>query len=186
MSSVVLRCPNCGTVQPTDGECEACREAEVRYFCTNHTPGRWLDSTACTQCGARFGDPAPAREAPPAPRPRTDYRPPRTSDPRPDLRGSDPEPGPWDEERRAGGSLEDPGVGYDRDRGGRPDPARLLLAIFSAAARARGSRAERYDPGEYAPRRGSGCLGRLVMLAVLLFLLFLMAPILLAALLNFG
>ena len=42
MSGVVLRCPQCGTVQRDSGECEACHEADVRYFCTNHTPGQWL------------------------------------------------------------------------------------------------------------------------------------------------
>lgn len=63
--SVVLRCPNCGTTQATPGECDACHEAEVRYFCTNHTPGIWLDGPTCPQCAAR---PAPS-PAPPRPRP---------------------------------------------------------------------------------------------------------------------
>lgn len=40
MSGVVLPCSNYGTVQASTGECEACHEAEIRYFCTNHTPGR--------------------------------------------------------------------------------------------------------------------------------------------------
>lgn len=56
--SVVLRCPNCGTTRANSGECEACREAQVRYFCTNHSPGVWLDTATCSQCGARFGEPA--------------------------------------------------------------------------------------------------------------------------------
>ena len=43
MSGVVLRCPSCGTTTAASGECEACREAQVRYYCTNHTPGRWLE-----------------------------------------------------------------------------------------------------------------------------------------------
>ena len=55
MSAVVLRCPNCGTTQSVGGECEACHEAQVRYFCTNHSPGRWLDGQACSQCGAVYG-----------------------------------------------------------------------------------------------------------------------------------
>ena len=46
MSVVVLRCPNCGTTQATPAECEACHEADVRWFCPNHTPGRWLDAPA--------------------------------------------------------------------------------------------------------------------------------------------
>jgi len=66
MSGVVLRCPNCGTTRSATGECEACHEAQVRYFCSNHEPGRWLDAPACQQCGARFGDPArPATMRPP-------------------------------------------------------------------------------------------------------------------------
>ena len=54
--SVVLRCPNCGTTRETPGECEACGEAQVRYFCTNHSPGIWLAERACPGCGARFGE----------------------------------------------------------------------------------------------------------------------------------
>ena len=55
MSDVLIRCPNCGTTQAALGECEACHEAQVRYFCTNHDPGRWLDGPACPACGARYG-----------------------------------------------------------------------------------------------------------------------------------
>ncbi len=51
--SVVQRCPNCGTTQAVAGECEACHEARVRYFCTNHDPGVWLDGPTCPQCAAR-------------------------------------------------------------------------------------------------------------------------------------
>ena len=43
MSGVVLRCPSCGTTRAAPGECDACHEAQVRYYCTNHTPGRWLE-----------------------------------------------------------------------------------------------------------------------------------------------
>jgi hypothetical protein len=71
MSGVLLRCPNCGTTKATPGECEACHEADVRYFCTNHTPGHWLDAPMCPDCGARFGQkslPAPSRR-PAAPMP---------------------------------------------------------------------------------------------------------------------
>jgi hypothetical protein len=64
--SVVLRCPNCGTTRATVGECEACHEAQVRYFCTSHTPGLWLDAPTCPRCGARFGE-APRRASAPAP-----------------------------------------------------------------------------------------------------------------------
>ena len=51
MSNVVLRCPNCGTTQNAPGECEACHEEQVRYFCTNHNPGQWLESSKCPQSG---------------------------------------------------------------------------------------------------------------------------------------
>ena len=67
MSGVVLRCPHCGTTQAGPGECEACHEAQVAYHCTNHSPGRWLESPACPQCGARFGEASPAARTPPPP-----------------------------------------------------------------------------------------------------------------------
>lgn len=51
--SVVQRCPSCGTTQAAAGECEACHEAPVRYFCTNHEPGVWLAGRTCPQCEAR-------------------------------------------------------------------------------------------------------------------------------------
>ena len=68
--SVVLRCPNCGTTQATSGECEACHEAQVRYFCTNHEPGIWLTGPTCPQCAARVAPRPPA----PIPRPRPPAR----------------------------------------------------------------------------------------------------------------
>lgn len=55
MTGVVLRCPNCGTTKSSSGECEACHEAQVRYFCMSHNPGLWLDGPRCGQCGAVFG-----------------------------------------------------------------------------------------------------------------------------------
>ena len=70
--TVVLRCPNCGTTQATAGECEACHEAQVRYFCTNHDPGIWLTGPTCAKCAARaVAGPATATRSPsPPPRPR--------------------------------------------------------------------------------------------------------------------
>ena len=53
--SVVLRCSTCGTTQGHAGECEACSEGEVRYFCTNHGVGIWLEGPVCNRCGATFG-----------------------------------------------------------------------------------------------------------------------------------
>jgi hypothetical protein len=65
--------------------------------------------------------------------------------------------------------------------------------MLGAAARSRRGRRDSPAYGEYEDyeepprrRRGGGCLGRLLMLALLLFALFLMAPVLLGALLNFG
>lgn len=179
MSGVVLRCPNCGTVQPTSGECEACREAQVRYFCSNHVPGVWVDSPSCPQCGARFGDPAPARETPPPPE-RRPARPPEVAERRPIEYGRD-DVGPWGGEGPAGPR----GPGGDHRAG--PDAASLLLAMLGAAARARRGRSEGFGYEVEAPRRrrGGGCIGRLLILALLLFALFLMAPFLLGALLGF-
>ena len=53
MSDALLRCPNCGTTQATGGECEACHEADVRWYCPNHSPGRWLDTPTCAECAVR-------------------------------------------------------------------------------------------------------------------------------------
>lgn len=85
MSDVVIRCPNCGTTQATLGECEACHEAEARYFCPNHAPGRWIDGPTCPSCGARHTgrtrveappprvtQPRVSRTGPPAPPPTYD------------------------------------------------------------------------------------------------------------------
>jgi predicted RNA-binding Zn-ribbon protein involved in translation (DUF1610 family) len=185
MGGVVLRCPNCGTVQPTDGECEACREAPVRYFCTNHDPGIWVDSLSCPQCGARFGDPEPVRgPTPPSPeRPRP--RPPMTVEPGPPISGTGDDFGPWG----GGGPAGRPGPGDPRPTS--PDLGSLVAAMLGAAARSRRGARERppYEEFEEAPprpRRGGGCLGRLFMLALLLFALMLLVPALLGALLNFG
>ena len=70
MSVVVQRCPNCGTTQARPGECEACHDADVRWFCPNHAPGRWLDAPSCAACGATAErDPAARRPTPPPPVP---------------------------------------------------------------------------------------------------------------------
>jgi hypothetical protein len=71
MSGVVLRCSNCGTTQSTLGECEACHERQVGYYCTNHKPGRWLDGPVCSQCHAVYG-----RDEPPPPAPSQPAKPP--------------------------------------------------------------------------------------------------------------
>ena len=68
MSDVVLRCPNCGTTQASPGECETCHDADVRWFCPNHSPGRWLDGPACAECAARPRREPPRTRAAPPPR----------------------------------------------------------------------------------------------------------------------
>jgi len=168
MSAVVLRCSHCGTVQPEPGECEACHEAEVRYFCTNHSPGVWLDTDACPQCGARFGQAA----APPPPRARVpDDALLEPASPAPDRIGERGGPGPWAERptvrpRR----MEDDDYPV-------PDPTRALFEIISAAAtRARPPR----GGSEGAPaHRGCGCFGALFLLALLMLGLFTLLPVLL-------
>lgn len=90
--SVVLRCPTCGTTQGHPGECEACSEGHVRYFCTNHEQGIWLDGPVCTHCGSRFGDASRTPRTPPPPRAPT--RPGGPPDFRPPARRRIPEPRP--------------------------------------------------------------------------------------------
>ena len=95
--SVVLRCPTCGTTQGHTGECEACSEGQVRYLCTSHDEGIWLEGPTCRRCGAKFGDAAQKPTAPRASSAPTrsagapDFRPPgrrRSSErpPEPDFR----------------------------------------------------------------------------------------------------
>jgi hypothetical protein len=114
MSGVVLRCPNCGTTRGTPGECEACHEAQVRYFCTNHTPGRWLDGPACTQCGAAFGEPAGPRAPAPAPAAPTRLPPSARRPARPPATIARPRP--------PHRSSEGPGAGPTRGSGRSPPP----------------------------------------------------------------
>ena len=177
MSGVVLRCPNCGTTRATQGECEACHEAQVRYYCTNHTPGRWLDDRACPQCKAAFGDPrrpAPRPSPPtPSPAPRTparEARPARTPAPAPTPPRTaarvEPEAEPW-------GRSDGPPPRYEPeseevDIREHPRDPRLVTwqDLLRAAMRARYSRIEAPAP-EPERRRGlgpGGCLVRLVLM----------------------
>ena len=178
MTGVVLRCPNCGTVRSTEGQCEACHEASVRYFCTNHAPGVWLDATSCPQCGARFGDAAPVeRERVPV---ETQRSRPATVRPSPDrTEADDSSLGPWSIEALPEYSGAD-------GRAGRGDPLRMLMEAMAAAARARSARVEhsRYEV-EPVRRRGGGCFGRMLMLIVLVIAFLVMAPLFLSAFLGF-
>ena len=133
--SVVLRCPSCGTTRPTPGQCEACHEAEARYFCTNHTPGVWVDAPTCPKCGGRFGEvrrpPAPVPGPPVRTRPLEPARtPPSLSPPR--SRSERPEPPLTREEWAAREAFppareEGPAMGVS--------PLALLLNILTASAR---------------------------------------------------
>lgn len=172
MSGVVLRCSNCGTVQGRTGECEACHEAQVRYFCTNHTPGLWLDAQACLQCGARFGE-APA--APKATRPAAVHPAPPRRLPEAVRRAParDDTEGAWD-------TMPSPSPDGGVPDGLRRHPAGLVLEALAYAARARRMRKARVDvAGAPVRASGGGCAGRLLLLALLLAGLFLLIPLLL-------
>lgn len=89
---MVLRCPKCGTTQSHPGECDACYDDQVRYFCSNHSPGLWLDEPVCKACGAKFGEAPTRHPAPPPPAaPPVPPRKTRRSESRPPMpRGAEP------------------------------------------------------------------------------------------------
>ena len=178
MSGVVRRCPHCGTMQEAEGECEACHEASVQYYCSNHSPGAWLETEACPRCGARFGDPSPPS---PIKLPPTHTGEIAAHELRPAPPVADPgsERGPWD----ADVAAESYG---DSRRGPVADPFRVLLGAMAAAARARAERSGSvgHDRPRHAPRRGC-CLGQVLMIFLFLAVLVLMAPVFLGALLGF-
>ena len=172
MSGVALRCPKCGTTQSHMGECDACYGDQVRYFCSNHSPGLWLDKPVCKACGTKFGEAPrkgwvpPAPTAPPVPprtTPRPEFRPPLPRGAEPPhtspRRPPDPEVTP------AEPSLED-----------------LLGRIASERRERTGYRDEEAPWGEPAPEvrlprpRPKGCLVKLVLVALLLLALVLGAP----------
>jgi hypothetical protein len=186
MTGVLLRCPNCGTTKSSFGECEACHEAQVRYYCTNHTPGLWLEAPECTRCGAVFGRASAAPAPSPVPAPRSERsrtraapestrpapRTPRPDDPgikhREDVDFHRAEPGRRDTaeppaSRRGGGVLL-PG----------------LEEVIRAAARRRVAREPASDRGSAPARRGMGCLTRLLLMG-LFFLLSLVASVFVTA-----
>ena len=157
MSSVVLRCPNCGTTQAAPGECDTCHEAQVRYFCTNHNPGQWLTSPKCPQCGAQFAVADPVRKVAPPP-PRLPVQPavqpdrPRVSAPPVAKRRFNP----W-------GPVSPPSEGAERGA-----PADRLRDMLAGASRRR----RVPDRIPYAmedspiPAR-AGCLGRALLIMIL-------------------
>jgi hypothetical protein len=207
--SVTRRCPSCGTTQAISGDCQACHEAEVRYYCTNHTPGVWLDGTSCPHCGSRLGaaprakstaPPPPVRRPAPAPvppRPRgsgappppkatppfaPSSPPPALSSPPPALSSpppapSSPPPAPspsaWDMKRTTT-TLEHAAI---ETHPARTSPWQLML---EGVLRARAARRAPDRPAASTARGLSGCLLRLLVIAIVLFLA------LIAALFSFG
>ena len=166
--SVVRRCPNCGTTKATAGECEACHEAQVRYFCTNHTPGLWLDGPACGQCGARLGQPAP-RAAPAARVTRSAAPPPApaSTPPAASARSRSPSPVPdaWRSREPSPPAGEEPLARV-------ASPTALLHSMLRAAVLARSS-TRAGDLGGATRRTGRGLIGCLLRLALVVVLLFL-------------
>jgi hypothetical protein len=171
MNGVALRCPNCGTTKSTPGECDACHEAQVRYYCTNHKPGRWLDAPECPQCGAKFGDPVrPA--APPRP-----ARPTVAPSPEPSRMGSvrpapRPSRAPWGRER-APAPERTVESGRDSASAGAARAARMLEILRAASRAGRRPRDVTYVPE--APPAGAafgGCLMRFVVLVIFMLIVF--------------
>jgi hypothetical protein len=120
VSGVVLRCPNCGTTQAGRGECDACHEAQVRPYCTNHTPGRWLDALTCPQCGAQFGEETRRPTEAPPPRQPSPGSSGRTEPPTRQASRPSPVPrrSPW-----SGGRQPTPTVGSEGDAIAEPEAA---------------------------------------------------------------
>jgi hypothetical protein len=177
MSGVVLRCPSCGTTKAAPGECDACHEAQVRYYCTNHTPGRWLDSRSCSQCGSQFGvpDPPPVVRSPPTRPPASPPPPTSTALPPAAGRKGYTSRGPW-------GRRVLPG--HERETRPRSDAfrdaiERRLPELFREAARARRMREVSDSPpiGVAA----TGCLRAALLLVLFFMLASLAVPLLLGA-----
>ena len=168
MSGVVLRCPTCGTTQSHLGECDACSDGEVRYFCGNHNPGLWLDGPLCKACGAKFGE-----------APRIPPKPPRATPTLPagDRRRPDPRPTPLGgEPPRAGTRRPPPRVEDVEDKPPLTSLEDLLARISEEGdgIRYRVEEAPRAEPTVEAPV-GSfpvvGCLVRVVLFVLLLIAL---------------
>jgi|GEM_PF-1109833 len=175
MTGVILRCPNCGTATATAGECEACHEAQVRFYCKNHTPGHWLDAPACPQCGAKFGDALrpttpsvrpPVRPRPPAPSPKAASRPAP-----PPL---DASPGPWGRKERRRSVR--PDVEADGASAGDIRTARMLEMLRALSRAGRISRRSTYPVPE-APPASAAAGGGLMRFMLLVMFLFIILPL---------
>ncbi|CAN5720138.1 hypothetical protein BH09MYX1_BH09MYX1_00500 [soil metagenome] len=154
--NVVLRCPSCGTTQAASGQCEACNEAEVRYFCTNHEPGLWLDESTCPTCAARISE-ARRMDSVPAPAPPVAAR----------ERSAAPARAPIAAPARAPVSVSPPPWAEAPPRPHAPPwpmtPPAAVLARPAPAALARD-----HEPTSLAQL--GGCLMRLVLIAVVFVL----------------
>lgn len=175
MSGVVIRCPQCGTTQAALGECEACHEGDARWYCPNHAPGRWLDTPACS-CGARPGVSPPSAPVPPPTAPRAG-RPTRRTDALPRYDTTPPRRRPVGGDTPVTGEVRDGSPGATARPGG--ELLDMLLRAASAAAASRGAARAAGRPAAPARARGGpslfGCLRRLVLLGVLLFILAMIA-----------
>jgi hypothetical protein len=157
MSGVVLRCQNCGTTQSTRGECQACHEQEVAFYCTRHTPGVWLNAPRCPQCGAEFGKAVPPPSVGRAPPSRRRREPPPRS--RPPAETPSSRIDPW-------GRADAPAPP--------PDTRTMLERLLREHYRRRAERAidERYVTRDsFRPALAGGCL-RIVLLMFLMMLAF--------------
>ena len=169
MNGVLLRCPVCGTTQSQPGECDACAEGTVRYFCGNHSPGEWLDGPLCSDCGARFGEaPRKGPDLTPHAAPTKPLHETRRPGPAPSVSGGT---GPRRTVRRsppaAGRPVDTPAVPSLRD----------LLADLSEGRESPGYTVEevpRVEPTMPVPGRSPfvlGCLFRLLLMVVVLIVL---------------
>jgi hypothetical protein len=167
MSGVVLRCSNCGTVQAKSGECDACHEAQVRYFCTNHTPGLWLDADSCAQCGARWGEAVESAAAHRPDDPPVDRRPRWARN----LGVGGP---PGSERRSRAETPPEPDSFADAvPAAEREAEARRLFDLIAGAVRPRETSEARVHDADASPSRpaSSGCLGRAASVAAVLIIL---------------
>ncbi len=165
MSGVVLRCPGCGTTQAQSGECDACFEGDVRYFCSNHSPGRWLAAPRCPECGANFGDPSTERPSPTAGgAPTVPAR--RT------RRPGAPLSVPHDAAPGGAGARRAPPI--VKDSGDAPSREDLLADFAEARARDAWEDVPWREPAAAAGRTAlpvAGCLVRLVLVVLLLIVI---------------
>jgi hypothetical protein len=177
MTGVILRCPNCGTSTTTAGECEACHEADVRFYCTNHKPGHWLNAPACPQCGAKFGDPErPSTPSAPSAAHTRPLDPSRKAAPR---KAMPPPPletgaGPWERKERPRSGRPDLGTATpDSASAGDIRTAKMVEILRSLSRSARVSRRPTYRDPEAPTVRvaAGGCLLRFVLLMLFLFIM---------------